>query len=1186
MGFTHLHLHSTYSLLDGAIRIEDLMNTVRSKGMNAVALTDHGNLFGVVDFYKKATKENVKPIIGMEAYVAGPRGRTDRTERVGHHLILLARNAEGYANLRALSSASFRDGFYYDPRIDKALLKEHSRGLIGLSACLGGEIGKAASAGNMDQARRIATEYRDIFEPGRYYLELQWNHLAPQLRANEHIKELAEELHLPLVATADAHYLRREDARAQDILMTIGMRTTLSDPKRIRHETDKFYVCSPEEMRDYFRDIPEAVDNTMVIAEAVEAYPILSKPMLPSFKVPSDHTPESYLEHLAVLGLERRFKEVHKPVDQDAYRARLAYELSIIKNMGFAGYFLIVQDFINWSKSNGIPVGPGRGSGAGSLVAWSLRITDIDPIPFQLLFERFMNPERVSLPDFDIDFCEARRGKVIEYVQQKYGRERVGQIITFGMLRAKSAIRDVCRVHGLPVAVGDRIAKLVPEVLNLPLKHAIYGDPENGIVGEPQLREMIDRPEQFGTLDGEPVTSRDVLQAALALEGLTRNPGVHAAGIVIAEHELEKYVPVYKTDEKTGCLVTQFSKDDVEAAGLVKFDFLGLKTLTVIDDALKRINRNRPEDDQLSPEKIPIDDPATFALLCAGNTAGVFQVESSGFTDMVMHMRPSRFEDIIAAGALFRPGPRNQKLDDGRTMVDLYIDRKLGRDPVQYPHPDLEPVLKDTYGVIVYQEQVMQIAQVLGGYSLGGADLLRRAMGKKKVAEMAAQRTLFVEGAKKRGVAPGLADEIFTMMEKFAEYGFNKSHSAAYGLLTIQTAYLKAHYPLDFTAALLTGEKDTTEKIVAYIADARMRGIKVLPPSVNESESAFTVVGEAIRFGLSAIKGVGEGAVEAIVAARAKRPFASLFDFCERVDSNKVNRKVVEALVLSGAFDFEERDRRQVFEAIERAMDRGAYRHRERESGQHNLFQSLEDTAPIQGEYPDVEPWTERERLEREKNSIGFFVSGHPLDQFERELRRQARPISSIAELPSDTTVKIAGVVSSVKEFNTKTGKRMARADLEDLTGSVKLICFPGRDGNGPPRPGPPRPTAGYETWAPLLHASEPILVTGVLQVTQRDENKPTIEVKVEEVTSLRALRERRLTRVALRLPAKDITKDKLDELCAIAKRAEGHLPVDVTVCLEDGVEIDISDTCITTKVSDYFVESANRLFGRSVVEL
>ncbi len=1181
MPFTHLHLHTLYSLLDGAIRIKDLVKTVKDKGMSAVAVTDHGNMFGALDFYRKAKDAGLKPILGTETYVAGAKGRSDRTERISHHLILLAKNETGYANLRYLSSTGYLDGFYYHPRIDKEVLKERSEGLIGLTACLGGEVTSACFRGDMDHARRAALEFKDIFEPGHFFLEVQSNGLPEQERANANLKQLARDCQLPLVATADSHYIKREDAKAHELLMCIASGKTLADSKRMKQSTDRLYVTSPEEMLAYFSDVPEAVHNTQRITEMVTLELELGRSMLPSFKVPENHTPDSFMTELANSGLERRFKELPYAVDKDAYFARLHSELSVISAMGFAGYFLIVQDFINWAKKQGIPVGPGRGSGAGSLVAYALRITDLDPIPYNLLFERFLNPERVSMPDFDIDFCQERRDDVIQYVSKKYGEKNVGQIITFGSLKAKSVLRDVCRVFGLPYSEGDRFAKLVPDVLNISLKDAIEM--------EPRLTELMEKPTVLGSVEsGREVTSKEVLEIALALEGLHRQAGMHAAGVVIADRPLWEYVPLYQPPGER-VLITQFAKDDVEAAGLVKFDFLGLTTLTVIQHALDLINRNRPQEEKIQSHQIPVDDPSTYELISSGNTAGVFQLESSGFTEMVTKLRPSCFEDVIAAGALYRPGP----LDAG--MVEVFINRKHGREKVTYPHPLLEPVLKGTYGVIVYQEQVMQISQILGGYSLGRADLLRRAMGKKKAEVMQQERAGFLDGCRQNGVEPKTAGEIFDLMEKFAEYGFNKSHSAAYGLITIQTAWLKAHYPVEFMAALLTSEKDNTDKVVAHIAEARAGGHEVLPPDVNFSDLAFSVSEGRIRFGLGAIKGVGESAIEAISEARGAKPFRNIFDFCERVDSRRVNRKVLEALVKAGAFDFEKRPRRQLFETIDKAIDRGALSQRDRAVGQRSLFGGESGTDGSQpgmsNDYAPVEEWSEKQRLAFEKEAIGFYVSGHPLHQYEKELRRYARPAASVQRARRDERVTVAGIVAAMRERPTKTGKRMAWVTLEDLSGAIEVVCFPGKEAgrsvmgkDGRWSKGAAR--AGFEQWESILKGDEPVLVRGTVQMNNRDEEQPTAEIIAEEISSLREIREKRVKRLEVRLRAEAITEERLMQLAQLARKNVGSTPIALSILIPGQAEATIGSTELKVAVSDELIDSVDKLFGGKVAEL
>jgi DNA polymerase-3 subunit alpha len=1186
MSFTHLHLHTLYSLLDGAIRMKDLMKTVKEKGMSSVAVTDHGNMFGTIDFYKKAKEAGIKPIIGLEAYVAGSKGRGDRTEKIANHLILLAKNEEGYGNLRYLASTGYMDGFYYHPRIDKEVLKEHSKGLIGLTACLGGEVTSACFRGDMDHAKRAALEYNGIFEPGAFFLEIQSNGMPEQEKANANLKQLSRDTSIPLVATADAHYIKRDDARAHELLMCIASGKTLADNKRMRHSTDKLYVTSPQEMRDYFKDVPEAVDNTMRISDLCNVELKLGKAMLPTFKVPEGHTPDSFLAEYASQGLNRRFEELSYPIDRDQYLQRLGMEIAVIQKMGFAGYFLIVADFINWAKEHGIPVGPGRGSGAGSIVAYALRITDLDPIPYNLLFERFLNPERVSMPDFDVDFCQDRRDEVIQYVGQKYGESNVGQIITFGSLKAKSVLRDVCRVFGLPFSEGDRIAKLVPEVLNITLKQAIYGEPEKGIAGEPRLKEMIEKPQVLSQIEGRDVTTKDVLEIGLALEGLHRQAGMHAAGVVIADRPLWEFVPVYMAPGEKA-LVTQFAKDEVEAAGLVKFDFLGLKTLTVIQNAIDLINRGKPKEEWVDRDKIPLTDKATYDLISSGDTAGVFQMESSGFTEMVMDLKPSCFEDVIAAGALYRPGP----LDSG--MVKVFINRKHGREPVLYPHPRLEGILKDTYGVIVYQEQVMQISQILGGYSLGRADLLRRAMGKKKAEVMAKERQGFLDGCKAQAVDLKVAGEIFDLMEKFAEYGFNKSHSAAYGLITIHTAWLKAHHPVEFMAALLTSEKDNTDKVVAHIAEARAAGHEVLPPDVNLSDLAFGVVDSKIRFGLGAIKGVGESAIEAIKEARANGAFKDLFDFAERVDSRRVNKKVVEALVKAGAFDYVKRPRRQLFETIERAVDRGASVQRDKASGQSSLFGMFEAAAPEapKGEYAKADEWTEKERLAFEKESIGFYVSGHPLYAFEKELKRYARPCASVQRSRREDKVTVAGVVAQLRERPTKTGKRMAWVTLEDLSGSVELVCFPGKEAgrsfmgkDGKWAKGGAKP--GYDNWELMLKADDPILVTGTVQINDREAENPVAELIVDEIRSMREVREQRVKRLELRLNASMVSDERLQKLSELAKKYAGATPVAVAVVMPGEAEALVGNTSLKVQISDELLEMVNRLFGARVAEL
>jgi DNA polymerase-3 subunit alpha len=1176
--FTHLHLHTLYSLLDGAIRIGDLIKTVQAKGMKSVAVTDHGNMFGTIDFYQKAKAAGLKPIIGTEAYVAGAKGMEDRSERVGHHLILLAKNQAGYANLRYLASMAYLKGFYYDPRIDKKVLKDHSEGLVALSACLGGEIPRLVKRGDLDGARRTAQEYKDIFEPNSFFLEIQSNGLADQAPVNDALKQFSRDLDIPLIATADSHYVSREDARAHEHLMCIASGKTLEDQKRLKHDTEELYIKSPEEMWSHFADCPEAITNTQVVADMCNVELDLKSVFLPKFKTPEDMPPDVFLARRAREGLDKRFTELPYQVDKDKYRERLEREIGVIQQMGFAGYFCIVQDFINWAKDHGIPVGPGRGSGAGSAVAWSLRITDIDPLRYHLLFERFLNPERVSMPDFDVDFCQERRGEVITYVSEKYGKDNVGQIITFGQLKAKSVIRDVCRVKGLAFAEADKIAKLVPDELGITLKDAVEK--------EPRLRALMDE---------NPVV-RDIVEVSMRLEGLNRQAGMHAAGVVIGDKPLWEYVPLYRG--QNGELITQFAKDEVEKSGLVKFDFLGLKTLTVIANALKMINRGRPA--PIESHTIPVDDKSVYDLISRGDTAGVFQMESSGFTEMVKKLKPNCFEDVIAAGALYRPGP----LDSG--MVDRFIERKHGREKIEYPHPSLEGILKETYGVIVYQEQVMQISQILAGYSLGRADLLRRAMGKKKADVMAKEKAGFVEGAVKLGVDGKVADDIFSTMEKFAEYGFNKSHSAAYGLVTVQTAWLKAHHRSEFMAALLSSERDNTDKVVAHIAEARESGIEVLPPDLNESELDFSVPFGAkpmlhgksrvpqkpIRFGLGAIKGVGENAVEAILAARSEKgvhkPYLGLYDLCQRADMKKVNKKVLEALIAAGAFDFTRKSRQALTEALDKAVERGQAAARDKASGQSSLFGMLgggpkkadaakADAGTADDEITSTEEWPERERLKKEKQTLGFYISGHPLDRYADDVKRYVS--HSITTLASGTVrafekIAAAGIVYGWRERPTKTGKRLGFVTLEDFSGTIDCVAY----------------DEAVNKFSELLTGDDPVLVKGKLRINDRmgggggegdAESKPTPEIQIEDVQLLSQVRAEKATRLEVRIEADQATDERLNKLGALLKVNPGNCVPYVYVTIPGQSETRLSVRTLKVAPADDLLAAIDRLFGK-----
>ncbi|WP_429884875.1 DNA polymerase III subunit alpha [Geoalkalibacter halelectricus] len=1148
--FVHLHLHSQYSLLDGAIKIGDLVKRARDLGMPALAVTDHGNMFGAVEFYLAAKANDVKPIFGCEVYVATAsrfdKGNARTSSDASHHLVLLAENFEGYRNLCRLVSAGYREGFYYKPRVDWALLKECNRGLIALTACLGGEIPTLIEQGKMDDARRRCVEMAEIFDQERFYLELQENFIPEQTRVNRGLKELARDLNLPLVATNDCHYLTREQAHAHEVLLCIQTGKTMDDPSRMRFPNDEFYVKTPQEMAALFEDVPEAISNTVRIAERCQVDLDLKTYHFPQYEKPADKTLEEVLREDSRRGLDERLAEIRKirPIsaeDEKVYRERLEVELDCINSMGFPGYFLIVADFINWAKERDIPVGPGRGSAAGSLVAYAIRITDIDPIPYNLLFERFLNPERVSMPDIDVDFCIRGREDVIDYVRQKYGAPNVAQIITFGTMAAKGAIRDVGRAMGLPYGEVDKIAKLVPGVLNITLGEALKQ--------EPKLRDLIEKDAKV----------KQLFNIALALEGLTRHASTHAAGVVVTPNDLTEYLPLY-VDPKAGGQVTQFSMNYVEKIGLVKFDFLGLKTLTVIDNAVRLIRAGK--DPAFDLNLIGDDDPKTYELLSRGETTGVFQLESSGMKELLIKLKPSCFEDIIAVCALYRPGPL------GSGMVDDFILRKHGKKKITYDFPQLEPILKDTYGVIVYQEQVMLIAQVLANYSLGGADLLRRAMGKKKAEEMAKERQKFLAGARDNNLDEKKAGAVFDLMEMFAAYGFNKSHSAAYALVAYHTAYLKAHYPVEFMAALLTEDMENTDKVVKNIAEVRSMGIEVLPPDINASERSFTVHENAIRFGLGAVKGVGSAALEIITEVRGEAPFSSLHDFCERVNLQKVNKKVIEALIKCGAFDSLGGRRAQYMEALEDAMEAGQRVQRERAMGQESLF-GMEEIVSAggngHGQLPDLEEWPDKVLLSFEKEALGFFITGHPLARYRDTIKRFATcDASSLSDRADKEEVKVCGIVSAVKELTTKKGDRMAFATLEDLSGLVELVLFP----------------EVYQAGADLIKGEEPILVSGSLDVGEE-----TCKLMVSEVIALRDVQERQTKKVHFRLSSPGLDEEHLRGLKSIIKQFPGRCGSFIHVVVPNECEAVVGlPDILNVAASDELMEATEKLFGYQVV--
>ncbi|RMG43282.1 MAG: DNA polymerase III subunit alpha [Acidobacteria bacterium] len=1020
--FVHLHNHTEFSLLDGGQRIPDLMKRAADLGMPAVAMTDHGNLFGAVPFFLAARDHGLKPILGAEVYVA-PGSRFDRSvdarRRPYYHLLLIAETDEGFKNLVKLVSAGYLEGFYYRPRVDKELLRRHAAGLIATSGCLSAEIPVLLRARAYEEARRVLAEYLEIFGRDRFYLELQDHGLEAQRTVNEGILRLAEETGLPLIATNDVHFLTREDHAAHDVLICIGTGKKRNDEGRLRYSPEHYFK-SAEEMAELFPERPDALANTVEIADRCRVELDFGRHHLPRFPVGEGEDLASALRRRAKEGFEARRAAWEREAKAGRlrhpltdYEARLEKELDTIVEMGFPGYFLITADLIGEAKRKGIAVGPGRGSAAGSLVAYCLGITDIDPLQYDLLFERFLNPQRVTMPDIDIDFCFRRRGEIIDYVTEKYGRENVAQIITFGTLAARAAIRDAGRVLDLPYPEVDRIAKLVPEAIGTKLSEAIEE--------VPALAEMYRR--------GGP--ERELLDVAMRIEGMPRHASVHAAGVVITPEPVVEYVPLFRTNRDE--ITTQWAKDEVEKVGLLKMDFLGLKTLTLIEDCLASIEAaGLPKPDL---DRIPLDDPETYELFGRGDTSGVFQFESSGMRDILRRLKPQKFEDLIALNALYRPGPL------GSGMIEDFIQRRHGRVPVTYPHPLTEPILKETYGVIVYQEQVMQIASVMAGYSLGEADLLRRAMGKKKREVMEAERERFVAGAEKRGVSRRDAERIFELMAHFAGYGFNKSHSAAYALVAYRTAYLKAHYRVHFMAAQLTSEKDHTDKLVEYVAACREAGVEILPPSINRSGRYFEVEGDKIRFGLAAIKGVGEGSVDAILEARRRLGrFESLDQLCTEVDRKAINRRVLEALIKSGALD-ELGDRAALFAALDGALERGARAASDRAAGQASLFGGGEGITAPAPRPPEVPAWSDRERLAGEKEALGFYLSGHPLDEHAERLARVTT--HRIAELGAAGEVAVGGMISGLRRRRTRAGEWMAVFNLEDTTGHVECVVFP-----------------------------------------------------------------------------------------------------------------------------------------------
>ncbi len=1106
--FVHLHLHSEYSLSDGTIRVKSLVEAAAAAGMPAVAVTDQSNLFAMVKFYRAALQAGIKPIIGVDLWLSD-----------GYHgqpasLVLLCQDHGGYLNLTRLISRAYLEGQQQGvPRIRRDWLEGASDGLIALSGGRCGDVGQALLSGNVDEARRLAAGWAALF-PDRYYLELQRTGREQEEDYLHAAVELALAQDLPVVASNDVRFLTADGFEAHEARVCIHEGRTLDDKRRIHHYSEQQYLRSPEEMAQLFADIPEALANSVEIARRCNLELTLGKNVLPEFPIPEGMSTADYFSQEARAGLERRLAELfgERPDEllarRPAYEERLEHELQVIIGMGFPGYFLIVADFIRWARDNGVPVGPGRGSGAGSLVAYVLGITNLDPIQYDLLFERFLNPERVSLPDFDVDFCMEGRDRVIDYVAQRYGRERVSQIITYGSMAAKAVVRDVGRVLGHPYGLVDQIAKLIPFELGMTLEKALEQ--------EEQLRQRYQEDEEVHTL----------IELARSLEGLARNAGKHAGGVVIAPGPLTDFTPLY-CEQGSNTPVTQFDKDDVEAIGLVKFDFLGLRTLTIIDWALKTINAQcrAAGQAQVDIDHIHLDDGPTYTLLKESATTAVFQLESRGMKELIKRLRPDCFEDIVALVALFRPGP----LQSG--MVDDFIDRKHGRARVNYPHPDLEPVLKPTYGVILYQEQVMQIAQVLAGYSLGQADLLRRAMGKKKPEEMAKQREIFLSGARERGIDEQQAAHIFDLMEKFAGYGFNKSHSAAYALIAYQTAWLKAHYPAAFMAAVLSSDMDNTDKVVMLIDECRTMGLAVKPPDINLCDYAFTVSDQqTIRYGLGAIKGVGSAALDSIIAERrAHGPYADLFDLCRRIDLRKANRRVLEALIRAGALDSLDENRARSMARLTNALQAAERHLRDQAVGQNDLFGGVISAAPdAVAAVPEVEvpPWSEEQRLRGEKETLGLYLTGHPIQRYEAELARFITARISELNPGREQSVLIAGLVVAIRTMNSRRGDRIAFVTLDDRSGRIDLAVF----------------AEAYRRYRDLISKDRLIVVSGTVSV---DEYSGGFRMSVDEVYDIDQAREIYAKRLEIDLDRQQLSQDVSRSLAEVLQPfREGDCPV------------------------------------------
>ena len=1124
--FVHLHVHSEYSLLDGASRCGDLARMASEMGMGAVALTDHGVMYGCVEFYDECLKNGVKPILGCEVYVA-PSGHTCRSAKEQFHLVLLSENEEGYHNLARLVSIACTDGFYYKPRIDHDLLAKYKNGLIASSACLGGEIPSMLTAGDAEGALSRAMLYRDIMGPGNFFLEIQGNSIPAQAIVNRSLIDMSKKHGFPLVATNDSHYSKRSDAAWHDVLLCVQTNSNVNDRERYRFTGDDYYFKSREEMWTTFgAEVPESLTNTAAIAERCDVRLKFGEYHLPDFSIPEGETLETYLRNLARGGLESRLKG--GPVS-DEYGRRLEYELGLIERMGFAGYFCIVSDIIGYAKRHGIPIGPGRGSAAGSLAAWSLGITDLDPIKHGLLFERFLNPERISMPDIDTDISDKQRDEVIAYIVRKYGSDHVSQIVTFGRMMSKQAVKDVGRAMGMSYGDVDRVAKLIPE----PIRSGIKNIPE-ALSRVPELKELHDSDENV----------RRLLDTASRIEGLARHCSQHAAGVVITPRKTTDMVPVARIGES---IVTQYSMEPIEKLGLVKMDFLGLRTLSIIEGALENIALSGHP--PLDLDNIPMDDAAAYEMLRNADTLGVFQLESAGMRDLIRRLKPDRFEDLVALMALYRPGP----LESG--MADQYVERKHGREPVLYPHPLLAEVLSETYGVILYQEQVMQCAARLAGYSLGEADLLRRAMGKKKKEVMAEQRAKFVEGAKKNDVAPSKAEEIFDIIEKFAGYGFNKSHSAAYALIAFRTAYLKAHYGAEFLASYLSALVGAKMDVLGrYVGEVRSLGLEISAPDINRSGHAFTVSDGVILFGLSAVAKAGAAAVESILKARENGPFKSLWDFVTRVDLRTVNKGVVENMIKSGAFSSIEPNRRRLLEAMPDMLEMAS--RKDECAGQHTLFDEDEDDEPGM---PDVPDFDSRRLLDFEHDSVGIYISGHPYDDFmDDEAKYATCGLRDLPHWKSETPPSVIGLLSSVRErISKQRGEPFGILTLEDSESQIEAVCH----------------SRQWHKVKPLLTTGEAYLVTGSLK------SDGDMSMIIDSIEPLSEVRAKRLRAVRIKIAADGLPGDFYDSLNSELKKFPGNMTVLLDLRMEDEQAL-LKMRTVKVSMEPVLAERINKLSG------